>query len=577
MPISTDGPCSGPIGEHVPPVRGSSPLQDAHVNCSRTIGSHQFRLLVLLFLVALGCLCCGRAAADELRLKNGYLLRGRVLSDNGKQVVLQVPEGKMWIRKSRISSILIMDPRQTLIEECERRVRGGNPGSAIPFLRNEYRLSSQRNEILSIYRESLLCQIDSYLDQGKLERAMNLWKEYRTLPGNSVRDSLVREKIYQGQDRLLKFESDIHLALETNQPLEATLKIRRLLEEFPSEQRKWNRSLAENLLEAGRRLHDSGDLKSAAPLLIDAVILAPDLLSRARTAIVHCSTSGQGLTIEHARQLLPQEPAIYLAAAKIAEISGNGTERAVQLDRVRGEVGQEISPVEIRNDLSRRASNELAGALPPPPDLDLQIEHHQDRFWHDWNLPGKPPQQLEVRLHENNDQMQRILGLSSDSARWMVELHYGQTIDETLHLVPDAPFLDQDALPRELFRNALANIVGSSRWLPPWLEEGLCAISRGQLARMRDLQLLQRAHKLGNLPEITDLLDIEVAIEDELYRAACGSLIEWIICDVPPALLPDLLLQLTEEGLEQTLSAVTGADTLHELQQDWIRGKITGR
>ncbi|MEC9476440.1 MAG: hypothetical protein VX764_05305 [Planctomycetota bacterium] len=531
---------------------------------------------MVAILTILGCFLCNEVRADELLLKNGHILRGRVLAENDNQVILQVPEGKMWIRKSRISTILKLNPRGTLIEECKRRIEGGTPGSAIPFLRTEYRDSIQKHNILNIYRECLLSEAEKFLDQNKLDQAMELWIEYDSLPGSSPRESMIREKIHRGESQLIKLENEIHLALEFNQPFEATHKIKKLLEEYPAEHLKWDRTLSENLLEAGRRFHDSGDLNTAATLLIEAVTRAPDFLPRARTAIVNCSTSGQGITTDQATQLLPDEPAIYLAAAKAAEISGNGTERAVHLNKVRGKVGLEISPIQIRNDLANRASLELAGAPVSPPDLDLQIEQHLDRFWYEWNLPGRPPRKLEVCLHDNSEQTDDLFGSGSDSALLVVDRYYGRTISETIHLIPDAPFLDQDDLPREMFRYILPKIVGSHRWLPAWLEEGLCSIARGHLARMRDQQLLEQAHRMGDLPQITHLLELTGPIDDELYRASCGSLVDWLISDVPPALLPSLLSRITEEGLEQSLSVVAGADTLHQLQQDWIQGKITG-
>ena len=551
-------------------------MQAAHVNCSHHFGPRKCRYGLILILVALMSLSGRFIGADEIHLKNGHFLRGRILSDDGKQVVLQVPEGKIWIQWSRISSILEMEPQKTLLEECLRRIQGGTPGSAIRFLRSEYRQSPLQDQVLPIYRESLLCEVERLLELGKLERVLDLWKEYRTLPGTSPRDGLVREKIFQGQERLLSLECNIHIALETDRPLQAIAGIRNLLSEFPSEHRKWDTTLAENLLEAGRRAHDLGDLETAAPLLIDSVILIPDQLRRARTAIVHCSTAGHGLTIDQANQLLPREPAVFLAAARFTDSSSDGFRQALQLDKLRTLVGEEIQPTKIRTNLARHASAELAGEPPAILDLTSFIDHHHERLWKQWKLPGRPPAAIGLRFHTNAEQMNEILGPCSYPARLTVEMNYGQLVSETMHVVAWAPFLDQDALPRELFRNALARITHHYRWLPPWLEEGLCAISRGKLALMRDHYLLERAYSLGNLPDITDLLQMEGPVEDELYRATCGSLVDWLISDVPPVLLPDLLKRWSEEGLEQSLSTVTGADTLHELQQDWIRGSIKG-
>ena len=112
-------------------------MQAAHVNCSHHFGPRKCRYGLILILVALMSLSGRFIGADEIHLKNGHFLRGRILSDDGKQVVLQVPEGKIWIQWSRISSILEMEPQKTLLEECLRRIQGGTPGSAIRFLRSE--------------------------------------------------------------------------------------------------------------------------------------------------------------------------------------------------------------------------------------------------------------------------------------------------------------------------------------------------------------------------------------------------------------------------------------------------------
>jgi len=68
----------------------------------------------------------------------------------------------------------------------------------------------------------------------------------------------------------------------------------------------------------------------------------------------------------------------------------------------------------------------------------------------------------------------------------------------------------------------------------------------------------------------------QASIDDEVYRAACGSLVAWIIEDVPLIRLPDLFELLATSELEHCLSKVTRADTLLELQQAWIRRLDSG-
>ncbi|MDE0960776.1 MAG: hypothetical protein OSB09_08355 [Planctomycetota bacterium] len=551
-------------------------MRYALVNCSHTMGSTLLGVFIAILVVMLAFPTRGYLLADEVQLKNGHLLRGRVLSDNGKQIVLQVPEGKMWIRRSRISSILRLDPRRTLIEECQRRFERGSPGSAIPFLRREYQHSPHQDEVLPLYRKSLLGEVESLLDRGLLEPAIGLWNEYCSLPGSTPERIPLRSRVLDLETLLGHLESEIHNSLESDQPADAVAHIETLLVRFPSERWKWAETLIENKLELGQRLYLAGELARAAPLLIEVVVENPPLLNRTRSAIVHCATQGHGLTLDAAFELLPEDPTLQLAAAESASIHGLGLDPALQYHRVEDLGGEPNHPALLEEQLRQIARFELAGGVPIEIPFERRLAAVSERLWRRWDLPASPPAALEVEKHVDLETMRDTLGLPCGPAILITEKQYGRVISERLHLVSDAPFIDQDQLPRELFRLWMPRILGQPRDLPPWLEEGLCARSRGTLALQRDQLLLSRASALGTLPEISRLILMEVSIEDEQFRAACGSLVQMLIEDVPRILLPEFLDQLATNGLEQSLSIVTGTDTLHELQQRWIRRVNSG-
>ena len=546
-------------------------MQYTPVNCSHASG---WRLLVpkiattwaLLLLI-----CSTSLPADEVQLKNGHMLRGRVVSDDGKQVLLQVPEGKMWIQRSQIERILRLSPEKTLIEECHRRLERGSPGSALPFLRREFHTSPHRDEVLDIYRNSLLAEVELLLDREKLDPALSLWNEYCSLPGSTPETAQLRSRILAGEQLLASLEGQIHRSLEENRPDDALVGIGQLLDRFPSEVWKWADIRIEVMVESARRLHDSGDLSSAAPMLMEVAILRPQLIPRIRSATAHRASSGFGLSLEDALELLPDEPALHLAAAQDARLRGFVFLQSKHLSRVRELVGNEIDQSRIEQQLRQRASHELAGMPPVNPTIQQLIERTLQMLWKRWSLPNSPPTSTAFRIHKDVETMRETLGLDCGPAVLITETQYGRVLSETLHLVPEAPFLDQDALPREMMRRILPLILGQPRDLPPWLEEGLCSISRGTLALARDRMLLSRAQRLDALPDLAELTSMPGSIDDEVYRAACGSLVAWIIEDVPLMLLPDLLDLLATSELEHCLSKVSGADTLLELQQAWIR------
>lgn len=511
--------------------------------------------------------------ADEVQLKNGHLLRGRVLSVDKDEVVLQVPEGKMWIRRSRVESILRLDPRKTLLDECQRRLTRGSPGSAIPFLRQEYHHSQFREDVLPLFRSSLLGEVETLLKREMLEEAIQLWNEYCSLPGSNPDGIPLRSRVLVSQQLLHQMQMQIHNELEADQPRVALEAIDRLLERFPSERWRWNQTRIEQMLELGRRLHDSGDLQGAAPLLIEVAMEDPRLLPRVRSAIAHCASRGWGLSVADAMQLKPQEPALYLAAADEARSRGQGLLQSENLSHLRDLIGEpEINTTRILQRLEKMATMELAGQQPQNAPLEEQVAVILERIWNDWSLPHSPPTRVEMVSHDDVESMQQVLGIHCGSALLVVDQQYGRVLRETLHLVPSDPGIDQDALPRELLRKELPRILGQPRYLPPWLEEGLCSMVRGPLARARDRMILARATQLGSLPSLETLIEMKATGNDELYRAACGSLVTLITADIPPILLPDVLDSLSTKGLEAFLSEGTGADTLHQLQQQWLRG-----
>ncbi len=577
MPIHRMDPVTRSIRGHgPPPEKGSSPLQYTPVNCSHASG---WRLLVpkiATHWVLLLLICSTSLPADEVQLKNGHMLRGRVVSDDGKQVLLQVPEGSMWIRRSQIETILRLSPEKTLIEECHRRLERGSPGSALPFLRREFHASPHRDEVLVIYRKSLVAEVELLLDREKMDPALSLWNEYCSLPGSTPESLPLRSRILAGEQLLASLEGQIHLSLEANRPHDALVGIGHLLDRFPSEQWKWADVRVDVMVESARRMHDSGDLSAAAPMLMEAVILRPQLITRVRSAMAHCAFRGFGLSLEEALELIPDEPALHLAAAQNARLRGSVLLQSKHLSRVREMVGDEIDPGRIEHQLRQRASQELAGMPSLEPSVQQLLERTNQKLWKQWRLPYSPPARTPFRVHEDVDTMRETLGLDCGPALLITRMQYGRVLSETLHLAPGTPFLDQDALPREMMRRYLPLILGQPRDLPPWLEEGICSISRGSLALARDRMLLSRAKRYKSLPDLSRLTSMQASIDDEVYRAACGSLVAWIIEDVPLIRLPDLFELLATSELEHCLSKVTGADTLLELQQAWIRRLDSG-
>ena len=134
------------------------------------------RLIVPLFLILVTTSCC---FADEVVLKNGKILAGKILSQDEKLVVLRDTTGvKLQIRKSTIDSIKMERPKKPAVTRAPEQPVAESPTPAKEQPRKKARV--YKKEDLEKMPE-LAIEGDEIVDEQELEDEEELKKELEEL------------------------------------------------------------------------------------------------------------------------------------------------------------------------------------------------------------------------------------------------------------------------------------------------------------------------------------------------------------------------------------------------------------
>lgn len=564
-----------------PRKKGSSLVVSPLVNCSRKReGSPPAQAEGFVFALALAVfsLCVlgpVRVQGDEVWLKNGHQITGKICEIGRHHLLLEVPEGTIRLQRHLVDYVVRIPANDSMLAECRRRLQGGFPGSALPWLRKEYIHRPDLHGLLPLYRECLVAELKLELKKESVETALTLWNEVVTLPGTDPEVSRLRPLVLKEQSRLFQMEKEILSCIERGESEQVIDRLEELARRYPAESRGWLKVYEEQSRLAALQLLERSDFPALQQTL-------EKLLRRSTNSWPFCRSALALAWIENGHESLtgvltwlPDSPALHLALAKESAQSEHPLDMTPHLKKVTQLVGEEIDAVKIRQDLSRAAVEELRGETFTDPLLEKIAAEWYRQFWDRFAFSGSPPQIPVILEHSSLEELDQYLGSTGGPVRLESFSEYGQIQNLTLHVVRDIPFLCQDQLPRELFRSLIDTVLETPR-CPPWLQEGLSARARGPLARARDQFLLVQALEQGRLPDVRDLIEM-VHVDHEVHRAACGAIVDQLLDTTPRALIPLRLQQIRDLGLEAFLRSTKEADTLHKLQQRWVGDLVDRR
>ena len=551
------------------------------VNCSRKReGSASAPALGFVFAIALAVfsLCAPgsvRVHGDEIWLKNGHQITGKICESGRHHLLIEVPEGTIRLQRHLVDYVVRMPANDSMLAECRRRLQGGFPGSALPWLRKEYIHHPDLKGLLPLYRECLVAELKLELEKESVETALTLWNEVVTLPGSDPEVSQLRPLVLKEQSKLLQMEKEILLCIERGESEQVIDKLKELALRYPSESISWLKVFEEQSRLAALKYLERSDFPALQQTLEKLLQRSTRSWPFCRSALTLAWIENEHGSLAEALTWLPDSAALHLALANESAQSDHPLGMTPHLKKVSHLVGGEIDALKIREELSRTAMEELRGEISPAPLVqDIAAEwFHQ--FWDRFAFAGSPPRIPVIIEHASVEELDQHLGSPGGPVRLESISEYGQVQKLTLHVVRDIPFLCQDQLPRELFRALIDTALETPR-CPPWLQEGLSARARGPLARARDRFLLNQAREHGRLPDVRDLVEMG-HVDHEVHRAACGAIVDQLLETTPRALIPLRLQQIRDLGLEAFLRSTQEIDTLHKLQQRWVGDLVDRR
>lgn len=512
---------------------------------------------------------------DEVWLKNGHQITGKICEIDRQHLILEVPEGKIRLQRHLVDYVVRIPADSSMLAECRRRLHGGFPGSALPWLRKEFVKNPDLNDLLPLYRECLVAELKLELNKQSFERALDLWEEVATLPGNDPAVNSLRPLVMREQSRLLQMEQEILQAIEKGEPEQVIHSLGNLALRYPSEARSWLKVFEEQSLLAAIQYLEQSDYTALQKTLENLLIRSRDSWPYCRSALTLAWIENGQNPLKEAMTWIPDSPALHLALAEESAQSEHPLDMTPHLQKVTQLVGADIDSRQILQQLYSDAASELRGIIPTDRDLHGIATEWLHQFWDRFAFAGSPPMVPVILEHETVEELDQYLGSTGGPVRLESVSEYGQVQNVTLHVVRGEPFLCQDELPRELFRVLIDTALNTPR-CPPWLQEGLSARARGHLARARDEYLLMNAQEQGRLPDIKDLIEM-TSVDHEIHRAACGAIVDHLLETTPRALIPMKLQQIRDQGLEAFLRSTKEIDTLHKLQQRWVGDVIHRR
>ena len=551
------------------------------VNCSRKregsppAPAEGFVFALALAVFSLCVLGSVRVHGDEVWLKNGHQITGKICEIGRDHLLLEVPEGTIRLQRHLVDYVVRIPANDSMLAECRRRLQGGFPGSALPWLRREYIHHPDLQGLLPLYRECLVAELKLELEKESVETALTLWNEVVTLPGTDPEVSRLRPLVLKEQSRLFQMEKEILSCIERGESEQVIDRLEELARRYPSESRGWLKVFEEQSRLAALQLLERSDFPALQKTLEKLLQRSTNSWPLCRSALALAWIENRHESLTGALTWLPESPALHLALAKETAQSEHPLDMTPHLKKVTQLVGEEIDVLKIRQELSRRAMEELRGETSSSPLLQKIASEWFRQFWERFAFAGSPPQIPVIIEHSSIEELDQYLGSPGGPVRLESISEYGQVQNLMLHVVRDIPFLCQDQLPRELFRSLIDTALETPR-CPPWLQEGLSARARGPLARARDHFLLVQAHEQGRLPDVRDLIEM-THVDHDVHRAACGAIVDQLLDTTPRALIPLRLQQIRDLGLEAFLRSTKEVDTLHKLQQRWVGDLVDRR
>lgn len=562
---------------------------------------------------------------DEITLTHGGVLVGRIVGENEREFIIEVPYGRMTIPRREVSSIVREGEAEYLRDASERILRTGDVLRALDLLRRACALApedgARRAELVSALGRGA----ETWIAARRLEEAEALLDERRSLAGDSPEDAVRRERIRtlragrsERERRAIEaWEAGSH---ETAHRLWAELRA-----ENPHSAERWREPLAAAALRLGHDALLGRRLDAARARYLECLELDPDRLPEVREPFALCEVERLRPLLERGRldeadrqllaalEVLPDEPALVFHRALVAEARGDTRAAGRLYAKLAGERHRPIEGQTYLEELRRRAASrvergvalvfreksstttrgstpaELSETIRGGPfvlhfaagfdaeEVLVALERQLARFEEEW-FGGQPalPADLEVSVHLHPS---REALLAAENAPLLpecdgfvrTERRYGVLLRQEMHLNAGAVRLTSAVVPHELAHLLIPYRLGRGIALPAWLEEGIACSEEPELLRRHRHRTIADARRAREEIPLGELVSASAVPTERpaLFYAASASVVEFLRERLGLHELLGFAKRAALSGIEPALSECAGYDTVADLELAW--------
>ena len=594
---------------------GSSPVNRQAVN--RTVA-----LFALLWAV----LAFQPLHADEIHLKNGRVIEGRVVAETKKRLVIEVPYGRMTLDREEISEIVRTSEAEYLKGASERIFRAGDVEGALELLRRRCQLEPENQELIAQLRDQLSRAITLWIESRRLDKAQAGLQEFLHHGGDRAQAAGQREQIEQLQKRRIERDQRARRAWREGAIETAYRLWSELREEYPHRADEWRKPLGASALRLGHDALLGRRLERARQYYLECLELDPDRLPDVREPFALCEVErvrphlerGEFVeadrTLREALDLLPDEPALLFHRALVVEATGDYREagkiyaklagarnRTIEgqkyLDALRQRAAERVQSgvaLAFREESTPEIESEAALSLEetrtrgafvvhhtrstdPDPVLD-SLERHLRRLEKEWFGGQRAlPEDAKVDVYLHPGRTALLAGgdvhINGCDGYVRTERRYGILVGQEIHLNAEAPRLTTGVVPHELAHLLFPHRIGRGIEFPAWIDEGIACNEEPTLLRRHRARTLRDAQLANASFPLTELFEASVVPTEgtAIFYAQSMSVIAFLEERLGWKELLKFAKKTALEGIEPALNEVAGYKTIADLQLAWSR------
>jgi len=570
-------------------------------------------LAVCLLLTAVSA----AARADIITLVNGRTIRGRIVSDSGDRIVIEIPGGSITIRRSEVKSVERESEAAYRRSQARELFTRGKSKMALAELRRAVAAEPgsipARKELVTglLQRARELEALGSFFEATRTYREALTFDEGNVIAERSVKH--IRRRIEQLRGDI----SEAKKLLRGGNHAAAQMLFEGVLDETPELRAELAGPYARTLVAFGNDLYKKRDYASAARLYGRSLEFDPALAARIEPRYVNSRlhivtgriSSGRfeeaEAELDELAVFSPTNLEVKYVAGRYAEVRGRFREAAIVYGKalgvsIVGTPGQ-ARAAELRIALQKKLDIQGSGERDAQEQRDwaradagdwkvlttarFQVHHHNVKVaetvastaeFHierivaalalgEVTLEGR----LRIYIHRDAKEYVKATGQPEWSGGVSHSEFRGKAIaDQYIASYQSSPRLLKSVIPHELTHILFTKAIGCGVRFPLALHEGVAVVMEPEYKQQHYRSVVWNHLRTETLIGVKDLLAMtQYPKTPELFYAQSSRLVEMLMQRAGAKKFLEFCRSVKDKGVERSLKDVYRIDSYEKLEE----------